>query len=89
MTGRDKFSSEYQGLLAALIAARRAKGLNQTAVARALGIGQPMLSKIEQNQQQLGLLDFIRYCDAVGVDPAKGLEILIGKRHGFPSSTTT
>jgi hypothetical protein len=26
VTGRDKFSSEYQGLLAALIAARRAKG---------------------------------------------------------------
>jgi transcriptional regulator with XRE-family HTH domain len=88
VTGRDKFSSEYQGLLAALVAARRAKGLNQTAVAKALGIGQPMLSKIEQNQQQLGLLDFIRYCDAVGVEPAKGLEILVGKRDAFPGDAT-
>jgi transcriptional regulator with XRE-family HTH domain len=77
VTGRDKFSPEYQALLARLIAARRGKKMNQTAVAKAIGIGQPMVSKIEKNQQQLGLLDFIRYCDAVGVEPTDELRSLI------------
>jgi transcriptional regulator with XRE-family HTH domain len=74
--GRDKFSPQYQLLVANLVAARIKRNLSQQQVAALLGVQQPMLSKIESCQQQLGLLDFIRYCKAVSLDPRAGIQFL-------------
>jgi transcriptional regulator with XRE-family HTH domain len=73
LTGRDKFSEDYRKLLSRLIAARHAMNMTQAQVALELGIRQPMLSKVEAGQQQLGLLDFVRYCRAVSLDPQECL----------------
>jgi transcriptional regulator with XRE-family HTH domain len=55
--------------MAVLVRTRREKKLSQADIAQRLGIRQPMLSKVENGQQQLGILDFVRYCRAVDADP--------------------
>lgn len=76
MPGRDKFSPQYQRLVANLVAARIKRNLSQQQVAAVLEVQQPMLSKIESCQYQFGLLDFIRYCKAVSLDPRDGIQFL-------------
>jgi transcriptional regulator with XRE-family HTH domain len=76
VTARDKFSPEYRELLTTLVAARRVKNLTQAEVAKKLGLRQPTLSKVEAGEYQLGLLDFVRYCQAVDLDPADGIRRL-------------
>ncbi len=69
MGSRDKFDEAYRAVVDALIKARKARGLTQTEVAVAMHTDQSQVSKLERSERRIDIIDFIRYCRAVGIDP--------------------
>ena len=61
----------YLALGAALLAAREAAGLNQTALARRLRKPQSFVSSYENGQRRIDVLEFISITDELGCDPAR------------------
>jgi len=73
-------TEKYQLLLNWLKAARLDQGL--TVRQLALKIDEPFqfISKIETGQRKLGIHEYVQYCIALDLDPAKGLEKLAKKQ---------
>ncbi len=69
MGSRDKFDEAYRAVVDALIKARKARGLTQTEVAVAMHTDQSQVSKLERSERRIDIIDFIRYCRAIGIDP--------------------
>jgi len=40
-------------------------------MARALGTDQSQVSKLERSERRLDIVDYLRICRAIGLDPAK------------------
>lgn len=59
----------YATLLAALAGARHAAGLTQAEVANKLKKPQSFVSKYEQGERRLDVVEFVQVCRAIGVDP--------------------
>jgi transcriptional regulator with XRE-family HTH domain len=59
-----------------LIAARKARGLNQTQLAAALKRTQTFVSNYERGERRLGLVDFVLIARTLGVEPAELLRRL-------------
>lgn len=64
---------EYQRLREFLIAARIDAGLTQAGVAALLGRTQSFVSKYENGERGLDVLEFVRVCAVLGVKPETGL----------------
>ena len=76
MASRDKFDREYRAIIAMLQRQRRAAGLTQWDLARALGTDQSQISKLERSERRLDIVDYLRICRAIGLDPGKPLRSL-------------
>lgn len=63
-------SPVYTQLRALLIEAREKAGLTQAEVATRLCRAQSFVSKYEQGERRLDVVDFIAVCECLGVDPA-------------------
>lgn len=74
MANSDRFNPEYVRLVDHLAAERRARGLTQAEVAARVGTTQSIVSKYERKEVLMDLLDYVRYCLAVGLAPAGPLE---------------
>ncbi len=66
---KAKFSPAYKKLCELLIAARKKAGLHQADVARALGVHQSFVSKIESGERRLDVVEFLRVAKQIDVDP--------------------
>lgn len=66
---RDKYDPAYRAIVDGLIAARKARGLTQWDVAERMGTEQSQISKFERGERRLDILDYLRYCRAIEVDP--------------------
>lgn len=71
MGTRDKYDPAYRAIVDGLIAARKARGMTQVDVAQAMGTDQSQISKFERGERRLDILDYIRYCQAIELDPCK------------------
>jgi hypothetical protein len=69
VANRDKFADDYKALIARLVQHRRDAGVTQAAVAVALGTDQSQVSKLERGERRLDIIDYVRYCRAIGIDP--------------------
>jgi len=69
----EKFSPEYQCLIRTLISARKSQGLSQTAFATKLGKLQTFVSKFENKERRLDMVEYVKLCRALGVNPAQAL----------------
>ena len=67
MDGAD-LRREHRALLNDLIEYRLNKGITQAMVARRAGVPRPSISVLESCQRNPGLLNLIRYADALGVE---------------------
>jgi transcriptional regulator with XRE-family HTH domain len=76
LAGRDKFDREYRAIIAMLQRHRRAAGLTQSDLARALGTDRSQISKLERSERRLDIVDYLRICRAIGLDPGKPLRSL-------------
>ncbi|WP_085375592.1 helix-turn-helix domain-containing protein [Magnetospirillum sp. ME-1] len=60
----------YRAVVDGLIKARKVRGLTQAEVAVAMRTDQSQVSKLERSERRLDIIDFVRYCRAIGVEPA-------------------
>ena len=77
VTGKPVWREEHQRIAAALRRARKKAGLSQSAVAAKLGRPTSYVSKLERGVQEIGVIELIDYCGAVGVragDLLNGIE---------------
>jgi transcriptional regulator with XRE-family HTH domain len=65
-----------RAIAAALVRQRKAAGITQTDIARALGADQPYVSKLERGERRLDVVDYLRYCRAIGIDPGEPLRAI-------------
>lgn len=76
MARRDKSGEAYQAVIAGLVAHRKAAGLSQWDVAHALGTDQSQVSKLERGERRLDIIDYVRFCRALGLDPGTLLRLV-------------
>jgi len=68
-------TERYSTLIRALIACRKEQGLSQTELARRVGRPQSYISKVENAERRLDVVEFLEICEAIGVD---GGEVMRG-----------
>lgn len=70
------YSEENQRLIAWLKSQREAKGLSMRALAKELERPHTFIGKVEQNERQLGVVEFLHYCTALDASPLEGLAVI-------------
>ncbi|GFM77144.1 transcriptional regulator [Pseudomonas cichorii] len=73
-------NTRYQALLMLLLEAREAAGLTQKELATRLDRPQSFVSKTENAERRLDVIEFLEVCKGIGVDPyevLRGLETTI------------
>ena len=73
MASRDKFDCEYRAIIALLQSHRKAAGMTQWDLARALRTDQSQISRLECSERRLDIVDYLRIFHAIGLDPGKPL----------------
>jgi transcriptional regulator with XRE-family HTH domain len=66
---RSVHTDDYKRLIGLLVAARRAAGITQTDLARSLAKPQSYVSKIENGERRLDVVEFCDWVSALGTDP--------------------
>jgi transcriptional regulator with XRE-family HTH domain len=74
---KDSYDPAYEAVLEELVSRRKAKGFTQVAVGASMGTDQSQISKFERRERRLDLIDFVRYCLAIDVEPGELLKIVI------------
>jgi transcriptional regulator with XRE-family HTH domain len=69
---------EYRQLIEWLKTARAERGLTMREFAAELGVPHSYVGKVEQCERKLDVLEYLRYCQALGLNPDKGIAILSG-----------
>ncbi len=64
---RARYSPEYELLLSRLIEARKAAGVTQHQIAGALGKPQSHVSKCENQDREISIVDLRLWCQALGI----------------------
>ncbi len=67
---RSVFSKGYDRFRQLLVEARKEAGLTQAEVALRLGRPQSYVSKYEQGERRIDVVEFLEIADAVSVNPA-------------------
>lgn len=70
---RTALSSSYKVLIERLVDARRSAGLKQTDLAAILHKPQSFVSKVENGERRLNVVEFLIYSRAMGID---GVELM-------------
>jgi len=70
---------KYELLRSRLKKARLEGGILQKELAKTLRKPQSYISKIESGERNLDVIEFIQYCEGLGLDPSKWLKALIGE----------
>lgn len=71
------YSPHYEKLRTWLKEQRDKSGLSLRDVAEAMGRHHSVLGKMEQDRRKIEILEFVRYCQVLGVNPHEGLDVLI------------
>jgi len=73
---KSTYTDKYRQLLIALVTARKQSGLTQADLALRLGRPQSFVSKFENGERRLDVIEFVELCGHFGVDPATLLDKL-------------
>jgi DNA-binding XRE family transcriptional regulator len=66
---KSLYSAKYQLCLELLVEARKEAGVTQQVLAKKLGRPQSFVSKIENGERRVDVVEFLVLCRAVGADP--------------------
>ena len=79
-TMKTIFDPNYRKLVGWLIAERKYKKLSQPELAKRLSLpSHSYISKIETFERKLDVMEYVRICEVLEVDPKEGIELLIMK----------
>jgi transcriptional regulator with XRE-family HTH domain len=70
------YSQEYSQLLKWLRSQRKQKGFTMRELGEQLGVLHSWVGKIEQGERRLDIVEYLRICDALDIDPHEGLNIV-------------
>jgi transcriptional regulator with XRE-family HTH domain len=73
LANRDRFDREYRAIIETLKRYRKGAGMSQWDLARVLGTDQSQISKLERSERRLDIVDYLRICRAIDIDPGKPL----------------
>jgi len=68
---RSVFTAAYAALIERIVRARRQSGFTQLELAEKLGKPQSFISKIEQGQRRVDVVEFCAIIEALGGDPLR------------------
>ena len=66
---RSVFLNAYDTMLRSLVSARKEAGLTQIALAAALNRPQSFVSKFENGDRRIDMVEFLQICRALNADP--------------------
>ena len=70
------YSNEYEELRKWLVNERNKAGLTQREVAALLDTPHSLVAKIENGERRLDVIEYCRFCYAIGSDPHKGIDLV-------------
>ena len=73
----SSYSPQYTKLRAWLKAQREARGLSLREAANKVGRHHSVIGKMEQNRRKIEIVEFVEYCQALGIDPHEGIDVLL------------
>jgi transcriptional regulator with XRE-family HTH domain len=76
MMGKTVSSEENGKLTKWLKSKRHEKGHTMRSLAQVLGTPHSFIGKIENQERRLDVIEFLRYCEALEVDPYEGLNLV-------------
>ncbi|MBQ4832905.1 helix-turn-helix transcriptional regulator [Pseudoalteromonas sp. MMG010] len=76
MMGKTVSSQENERLTKWLKVKRHEKGHTMRSLAQVLGTPHSFIGKIENQERRLDVIEFVRYCTALEVDPLEALGLL-------------
>ena len=79
MMGKTVSSDENVKLTGWLKEKRKEKGHTMRSLATLIGTPHSFIGKIEHQERRLDVVEFVRYCNALEVDPNEGLAIMAGQ----------
>ena len=68
------YADEYRLILSWLRAKREEKGLTMRDLAEVLDVPHSWVGKVELGERRLDLIEYLRYCAALGIDPHEGID---------------
>lgn len=71
---KSAFEDGYIAIIDRLIARRRELGWTQAALGEAYGEDQSFISRVERRQRRIDVWEFVQFCRALQIDPAKVLK---------------
>ena len=77
MGTKDAHDPAYSAILEGLIARRKALGMTQVDLAQAMRTDQSQISKFERRERRIDVIDYLRFCIALQLEPD---ELLIDAR---------
>jgi transcriptional regulator with XRE-family HTH domain len=75
---KTKKSEKGRQLMKWLLDARHASGMNMREVAAKLKVPHSWVGKVELGDRRLDVLEYVRYCQVLGADAKKGLDVVAG-----------
>ncbi|MFY0664527.1 MAG: helix-turn-helix transcriptional regulator [Natronospirillum sp.] len=78
-------TSQYQEMVKWLREGRISAGLTMRELGARLGVPHTFVHKTETLERRLDIAEFVTYCDALGLSPAEGIELLRKKPVIVPS----
>lgn len=73
----SSYSPHYEKLRSWLKQRRAISTLTLRELAPLIGAHFTSVGKMEQDRKKIELVEFIKYCQAIGADPHEGIEIII------------
>ncbi|QEY11893.1 XRE family transcriptional regulator [Cellvibrio sp. KY-YJ-3] len=73
----SSYSPHYEKLRFWLKQKRAATSLTLRDLAPMIGAHWTSVGKMEQDRKKIELVEFVRYCHAIGADPHEGIEVII------------
>ena len=73
------FTEANKELIGWLRSCREQKGLTMRDVAKKLDVSHSWIEKVELGDRRLDLVEYIRYCQILEVDPHEGLDMIADK----------
>lgn len=69
-------SKDYKKLTSWLKAQRASQGLTMRELAMKMGVTHSFIGKVEQGERRLDVIEYLSYCDVLGVSPSAGLRVV-------------
>ncbi|GHB66928.1 transcriptional regulator [Psychrosphaera saromensis] len=77
MMGKSVSSEENNVLMAWLKAKRKEKGHTMRTLSLIIGTPHSFIGKVENQERRLDIVEYLRYCKALEVDPLEGLKLIL------------